>query len=76
METTTTWGGISLIVGLASLLFGLLMLIAWVWMLVHAVTNGGLSDTEKVVWVLLIVLLPLLGMILYFFIGRPKKRSG
>ena len=44
----------------------------WVWMLVHAITNKALADGEKIVWVLVIVFLPLLGSILYFFIGRPR----
>ena len=73
---TTTWSGISLIIGLGSLLLGLVAFVAWVWSLIHAVTNGGLSDGEKILWVLLIIFLPVLGMILYFFIGRPKKRGG
>lgn len=44
----------------------------WLWMLIHAITNKGLKDSEKLLWVLLIVLVGFLGPILYFFIGRPK----
>jgi len=44
----------------------------WLWMLVHAITNKGLGDGEKIAWVLVIIFLPVLGCILYFFIGRPK----
>ena len=44
----------------------------WLWMLIHAITNKGLSDGEKVVWVLVVIFLPLIGSIIYFFIGRPK----
>ena len=50
--------------------------IFWVWMLIHAITNKGLSDGEKVVWVLVIIFLPFLGSIIYFFIGRPKGVGG
>lgn len=73
METTASWSIAGLLFGLIAVLFGLAAFVAWVWMLIHAVTNSGLSDAEKILWVLLIVLLPLLGVILYFFIGRPKK---
>lgn len=74
METTAGgWGLAPLIFGVCAVVIGLTAFIAWLWMLIHAVTNRGLSDGEKIVWVLLIVLLPLLGVILYFFIGRPKK---
>lgn len=47
----------------------------WLWMLIHAVTNKGLSDGEKIVWVLVIIFLPFIGSIIYFFIGRPKGHS-
>ena len=44
----------------------------WLWMLIHDITNKGLSDMEKILWVLVVIFLPVLGPILYFFIGRPK----
>ena len=76
MESMTSFSVAGMLFGLIAVLFGLAAFVAWVWMLIHAVTNGGLSDGEKILWVLLIVLLPLLGVILYFFIGRPKKPVG
>lgn len=30
------------------------------------------TDTNKLIWVLIILLLPILGSLLYFFIERPK----
>ena len=53
------------IIGLACFAF-------WLWMLIHAITNKGLNDTEKVLWVILVIFLPFLGSIIYFFLGRPK----
>ena len=44
----------------------------WIWMLVHAIQNKGLTDGEKIGWVLAIALLHCLGALLYFFIGKPK----
>jgi uncharacterized membrane protein SpoIIM required for sporulation len=55
--------------------FGLACFAFWLWMLVHSITNKGLSDGEKVVWVLVIIFLPFIGSILYFFIGRPKGQA-
>lgn len=55
--------------------FGLACFAFWLWMLVHAITNKGLADGEKVVWVLVIIFLPFIGSILYFFIGRPRGRA-
>jgi hypothetical protein len=50
----------------------LLSLVFWIWMLIHAIQNKGLTDTEKIIWVLVIVFLHLLGALIYFFVGRPK----
>ena len=64
------------------LLFGMLLLLPltlalfafWIWMLVHAIQNKGLTDGEKVGWVLAIALLHFIGSVLYFFIGKPKAK--
>ena len=68
-----------LISGTFGLLFGLIFFaiavaafVFWIWMLVHAITNKGLADTEKIVWVLVVLFLHFLGALIYFFVGRPK----
>ncbi|MCX7722764.1 MAG: PLDc N-terminal domain-containing protein [Verrucomicrobiae bacterium] len=63
---------IGLLVMLVSGVIGLALLAVWIWALVHAVTNRGLRDTEKIMWVLIIIVVPLIGVILYYFIGRPR----
>lgn len=52
----------------------LAMFAFWIWMLVHAIQNKGLTDGEKVGWVLAIALVHFIGALLYFFIGRPKAK--
>jgi hypothetical protein len=47
----------------------------WIWMLVSAIQNKGLTDGEKTGWVLGIVFFHLLGSLLYFFIGRPRRKT-
>jgi hypothetical protein len=47
----------------------------WVWMLIHAIQNRGLNDSERIVWVIVIVFVNLLGAIIYFFVGRPKANE-
>jgi uncharacterized RDD family membrane protein YckC len=48
------------------------LLVFWIWMLIDAIKNPGLSGTEKIVWVLVILFLHLLGAIIYFFAGRRR----
>ena len=71
---------ISGFVSLLAIIIGGLISLAcfafWLWMLIHAITNKGLSDGEKIVWVLVVIFLPLIGSIIYFFIGRPKGAGG
>ncbi len=53
--------------------FGLLLTAFWIWMLVDAARNQGLDQNERVVWIIVIALLHLLGAIIYFCVGRPKR---
>ena len=61
---------------LATLLVAPLVLLAsvfWIWMLIHAITNRGLGDGEKIAWVLVILFLHFLGALIYFFAGRSRQ---
>ena len=62
---------------LTLIFFPLLFLgtIFWIWMLFHAILNRGLSNSEKVVWVLVVFFLHFIGALLYFLLGRPKGRA-
>ena len=54
-------------------LFGLVVLIADVWAIVNVFQSG--ADTgRKVLWTVLIIILPVLGFILWYFLG-PKTVS-
>ena len=64
--------GIKLGFGLFLLPLVLLAFVFWLWMLVHAITNRGVGDGEKIAWVLVILFLHFLGALIYFIVGRPK----
>ena len=51
----------------------LLASIFWLWMVVDAAMNPRLSDTEKIVWVLIVLFTHFIGAVVYFFVARPKK---
>ena len=56
---------------------GLIVLLCfafWLWMLIDSLTNNGLDASERVVWVLVIVLLPFIGSILYLFLTSFDRR--
>jgi hypothetical protein len=55
-------------------LLGLLVLIADVWALVNIFQSG--ADTgRKVIWVVVIIVLPILGFILWYFMGPKTGRA-
>jgi hypothetical protein len=58
--------------GLLFLLIALAAFVFWIWMLIHAISNNGLTGTERIVWVLVVFFLHVLGALIYFFVGRPK----
>jgi hypothetical protein len=51
-------------------ILGIIILIADVWAIVQTVQSSVTAGT-KILWVLIIILLPVLGLILWFFLG-PK----
>jgi hypothetical protein len=51
------------------------LFIFWIWMLISAVQNKGLTEGEKIAWVLILVFVHVLGALLYFFIGHPKRHT-
>ena len=52
-------------------LLGLIILILNVWAIVKVIGSSA-SDGKKVVWVVLILLLPVIGFIAWLFVG-PKS---
>ena len=54
-------------------LIGLLILAADIWAIVSVVQSAA-STGKKVLWILLILILPVLGLILWFLLG-PRGKS-
>jgi hypothetical protein len=55
-------------------LWGILVLIADVWAIVN-IFQSAADTTRKVVWTVIVILLPVLGFILWFFLGPRTGRS-
>ena len=56
-------------------LISLACFVFWIWMLIDCLTNEGIQGSEKVAWVIVIVLLPFIGSLIYLFLGRSKRRA-
>lgn len=55
------------------MIFGLIILIADIWAIINIVQSGATTGM-KVLWVIIIIVLPLIGLILWFLMG-PKKAT-
>ena len=53
-------------------LWGLLILVADLWAIIN-IFQSAASNEKKLIWIIAVVLLPLLGLILWYFLG---PRSG
>lgn len=51
----------------------LALVIFWIWMLIDAIKNPALDDTQRIIWVLVVILLGWLGAIIYYFAGRQRS---
>jgi hypothetical protein len=55
-------------------LWSILVLIADIWAIVNVLQSAA-DTTKKVVWTLAIVILPVLGVVLWFFLGPRTGRA-
>lgn len=54
-------------------LFGLLILVGDVWAIIN-IFQSSASTGKKVLWIVAVLLLPVLGLILWFFLGPRHPR--
>jgi hypothetical protein len=52
---------------------GIFGLAIYAYTIYDVVISNFASDTDKLIWVLIVVLVPFLGTILWFLIGRKKR---
>ena len=53
--------------------WGLLVLVGDIWAIIN-IFQSSVSNEKKLIWIIAVVLLPLLGLILWFFLG-PRERK-
>jgi hypothetical protein len=55
-------------------IFGLMILILDIWAIVNIVQSGA-STAAKVLWIVLVILLPVVGLILWLLLGPRTVRA-
>ncbi len=54
---------------------GLLVLAGDVWAIIN-IFQSSVSNEKKLIWIVAVVLLPVLGLVLWFFLGPRGGKSG
>ena len=62
-----------LIFQLIMLILGIAGTIFWIWMLINCIGRKFKDDVNKVIWILVIIFLPFIGSLLYFFLVKKPK---
>jgi preprotein translocase subunit YajC len=65
-------GGGSTIMSFLPLILIVLPFIFWLWALIDILKND-FKGSNKIVWLLLVIFIPVLGFVLYFLIGKKQK---
>jgi hypothetical protein len=55
-------------------ILGLLILIGDVWAIINILQSSD-SNEKKLIWIVAVVLLPVLGLLLWFFLGPRDRRA-
>jgi hypothetical protein len=55
-------------------ILGLLILVGDVWAIIN-IFQSSASNEKKLIWTVIVLLLPLLGLILWFFLGPKSGRT-
>ena len=55
-------------------IFGLVVLIGDIWAIINILQSSA-SNEKKALWIVLVVVLPVLGLILWLLLG-PRDRTG
>jgi len=59
--------------GYGGSIVGVLILIGDIWALIN-ILQSSVGNDKKLLWVVVVVLLPVIGLILWFFMG-PRNRA-
>ena len=56
-------------------LIGVLVLAGDIWAILN-IFQSSVSNEKKLIWIIAVVLLPVLGLLLWYFLGPRNGRSG
>lgn len=55
------------------IVLNLLLLVFWVWMIIDCASNEPAEGSDKIVWILVVLLAGPIGALIYLLARRPKR---
>lgn len=62
--------------GIGLIILGIILLLIWIWAIADIARRADLSMLMKVIWVVIVIAFPFVGVILYVVFGRSTTTSG
>ncbi len=62
--------------GFIGMIIGVLLFVFWIWMIVDCAKRNFKNSTEKIVWIIVVVLVGWLGALIYFFAIKNSNPKG
>ncbi len=59
--------------GILGIVLFVAILVLWIWALIDILKSSFRNQTDKVIWLLVVLALNGLGALLYYWIGRHQK---
>lgn len=56
------------------ILLGIACFIIWLWLLIDCIKRDFSKPNDKIMWVLLLIFIPIIGIIIYYFVVKRKSR--
>lgn len=62
--------------GIGLIIIGIVLLLIWIWAIIDIARRPGLSTIMKLIWIVVVVAFPFVGVILYLVFGRSTGPDG
>jgi len=76
MVGSLLWWPAFAFLGLIGMLIGALLFVFWIWMIVDCAQRKFRNSTEKIVWIIVVVLGGWIGALVYFFVVKNSNTRG
>jgi hypothetical protein len=68
-------GAVGIFFGLILAAIGIFAFVFWILMLIDCIKRKFKNDTEKVIWILVLIFVHIIGALIYYFVVKKKNKK-